>query len=198
MPARSMIFNFLNNIESYVCRTLLAVFVTLLFIQIISREVFQHSIAWGEELATYLFVWFAYFGASHAAKMAAHNRVTFQFKPFPKIVATISEFFADMIWLAFNVYFVYLSYDFVFNRMNLFWKSQTLGLPMKYFYMVLPIAFALMSIRIIQVNYLKLVKGIDIRDPEASERDHLVEQMMDDGHPDTEGPDKKNQNRAGD
>ena len=124
MPARSMIFNFLNNIESYVCRTLLAVFVTLLFIQIISREVFQHSIAWGEELATYLFVWFAYFGASHAAKMAAHNRVTFQFKPFPKIVATISEFFADMIWLAFNVYFVYLSYDFVFNRMNLFWKSQ--------------------------------------------------------------------------
>lgn len=198
MPARSMIFNFLNNIESYVCRTLLAVFVTLLFIQIISREVFQHSIAWGEELATYLFVWFAYFGASHAAKMAAHNRVTFQFKPFPKIVATISEFFADMIWLAFNVYFVYLSYDFVFNRMNLFWKSQTLGLPMKYFYMVLPIAFALMSIRIIQVNYLKLVKGIDIRDPEASERDHLVEQMMDDGHPDTDGPDKNNQKGAGD
>lgn len=197
MPARSMILNFLNNIESYVCRTLLAVFVTLLFIQIISREIFQHSIAWGEELATYLFVWFAYFGASHAAKMAAHNRVTFQFKPFPKIVATISEFIADMIWLAFNVYFVYLSYDFVFNRMNLFWKSQTLGLPMKYFYMVLPIAFALMSIRIIQVNYLKLVKGIDIRDPEASERDHLVEQMMEDGNPGTDGADKKNQNRAG-
>ena len=198
MTERSMIFNFLNNIESYVCRTLLAVFVTLLFIQIISREIFQHSIAWGEELATYLFVWFAYFGASHAAKMAAHNRVTFQFKPFPKIVATISEFIADMIWLAFNLYFVYLSYDFVFNRMNLFWKSQTLGLPMKYFYMVLPIAFALMSIRIIQVNYLKLVKGIDIRDPEASERDHLVEQMMEDGHPDTDGADKKNQNKAGD
>jgi TRAP-type C4-dicarboxylate transport system permease small subunit len=198
MQARSIVINFFNNIESYVCRTLLAVFVTLLFIQIISREVFEHSIAWGEELATYLFVWFAYFGASHAAKMAAHNRVTFQFKPFPKIVATVSEFFADMIWLAFNIYFVYLSYDFVFNRMNLFWKSQTLGLPMKYFYMVLPITFALMSIRIIQVNYLKLVKGVDIRDPEASERDHLVEQMLDDEHPGTEGPDNKNQKRAGD
>ena len=192
MHARSILINFLNNIESYVCRTLLAVFVTLLFIQILSREIFEYSIPWGEELATYLFVWFAYFGASHAAKMAAHNRVTFQFKLFPKFVATISEFIADMIWLAFNVYFVYLSYDFVFNKMNLFWKSQTLGMPMKYFYMVLPIAFALMSIRIIQVNYLKLVKGIDIRDPESDERDHLVEQMMEGEQPATDSAENKN------
>jgi len=198
MQTRSMIINFFDNIESYVCRTLLAVFVTLLFIQIISREVFEYSIPWGEELATYLFVWFAYFGASHAAKMAAHNRVTFQFKAFPKVVATISEFIADVIWLAFNLYFVYLSYDFVFNKMNLFWKSQTMGLPMKYFYLVLPIAFTLMSIRIIQVNYLKLVKGIDIRDPESSERDHLVEQMMGGESSDTSGADKNNQNRPGD
>lgn len=169
----------LNNIESYICRIFLAVFVTLLFLQILSREFFAYSIPWGEELSTYLFVWFAYFGASHAAKMGAHNRVTFQFKLFPKIVATISEFIADMIWLAFNLYFVYLSYDFVFNKMNLFWKSQTMGVPMKYFYMVLPISFALMSIRIIQVNYLKLVKGYDIRDPEESERAQLVESMTD-------------------
>ena len=180
MSIRSLIVNILNNIESYACRFLLATFVTLLFAQIISREIFSYSIPWGEELATYMFVWFAYFGASHAAKMAAHNRVSFQFKMFPKLYATISETFADLIWLAFNLYFVYLSYDFVFNRMNLFWKSQTLGLPMKYFYMVLPIAFALMSIRIIQVNYLKLVKGVDIRDPDADEMDSMVEHMKQD------------------
>ena len=50
---------------------------------------------------------------------------------------------------------------------------------MKYFYMVLPIAFALMSIRIIQVNYLKLVKGIDIRDPEKEELEHTAELISD-------------------
>jgi hypothetical protein len=37
---------------------------------------------------------------------------------------------------------------------------------MAYVYFIFPIAFTLMSIRIIQVNYLKLVKGIDIRDPD--------------------------------
>lgn len=177
MKILSFFTNILNNIESYICRLLLIVFVTLLMVQIVSREFFGYSFSWIEELATYLFVWFAYFGASHAAKMAAHNRVTFQFKPFPKIVATVSEFIADIIWLCFNLYFTYLSYDFVFNKMNLFWKSQTLGYPMKYFYMVLPLSFALMSIRIIQVNYLKLVKGVDIRDPDSSELESIVDTM---------------------
>lgn len=178
MARSGLLATFFNNIESYVCRALLAFFVTLLFVQILARQLFEYSIPWGEELATYLFVWFAFFGASHAAKMAAHNRVTFQFKAFPKVVATISEAIADLIWLCFNLYFVFLSYDFVFNKMNVFWKSQTMGVPMKYFYMVLPIAFTLMSIRVIQVNYLKLVKGIDIRDPEQEEMEHMAGHMV--------------------
>lgn len=175
----SLFKNLFDNIESYICRALLAVFVSLLMVQIVSREVFGYSFSWIEELSTFMFVWFAYFGASYAAKLAAHNRVTFQFKLFPKSFENISTFFADLIWLAFNLYFVYLSYDFVFNKMNLFWKSQTLGVPMKYFYMVLPISFTLMSIRIFQINYLKYVKGVDIRDPESAELENLVETIED-------------------
>lgn len=71
------------------------------------------------------------------------------------------------------MYFVYLSYDFVFNRMNAFWKSQTMGLPMKYFYVILPIAFTLMSIRILWNNYLTLVKGVELVDPETEEIEKL-------------------------
>jgi TRAP-type C4-dicarboxylate transport system permease small subunit len=175
MNKPGLLFSVFDNIESYICRTLLSIFVILLFVQILSRELFNYSIPWGEEVATYMFVWFVFFGASYAARMAAHNRVTFQFKAFPKRVADYIEAFADLIWVAFNVYFVYLSYDFVFNKMNLFWKSQTTGIPMKYIYMILPIAFTLMTIRIIQVNYYKLVKGIDIRDPEAAEIEKIVE-----------------------
>ena len=169
------VVHFLNNIETYLCRTLLAVFVTLLFAQIVSREVFGYSIAWTEELSVYMFVWFVFFGASYAAKLSAHNRVTFQYKLIPQKLATLLEALSDIIWIGFNLYFVVLSYDFVFNKMNLFWKSQTLGVPMKYIYLVLPIAFTFMTIRIIQVNYLKLVRGIDIRDPESQELDGLIE-----------------------
>lgn len=165
----------LDHIEEYVCSLLLAVFVTLLFVQIILRQFWGYSIPWGEEVATYMFVWFAYLGAVVAAKMSAHNRVSFQFRWFPPIVKKISEGIADLIWVAFNLYFTWLSYDFIFNRMNLFWKSQTTGIPMKYFFMVLPLAFFLMSVRILWNNYLIFFKSVEIVDPETQELKEITE-----------------------
>ena len=161
------ILKFIDNFENYTCQALLAFFVVLLFIQILLREFFSYSISWGEELATYLFVWFVFFGACYACRLGAHNRVTFQFKLLPKRLAVAIEAFADLVWIVFNCYFIYLSYTFVFVKMNLFWKSQTMGIPMKYFYMVLPIAFSLMTVRVIQINWIKLVRGEDIADPDA-------------------------------
>jgi TRAP-type C4-dicarboxylate transport system permease small subunit len=169
MSAKRAILKFFSNAEEYLCETLLALFVVLLFVQILLRQFFHYSIPWGEEVATYMFVWFAYLGAVVAAKMSAHNRVSFHFRFFPPIVKKVSETVADLLWVGFNLYFVWLSYDFVFNRMNMFWKSQTTGIPMKYFYMILPIAFLLMSIRILWNNYLKLFRGVDLLDPEAEE-----------------------------
>ena len=122
-----IIFKIFDNLESYLCRALLVTFVTLLFAQILSRELFGYSITWSEELSVYLFVWFVFLGASYAAKLSAHNRVTFHYKWLPQKVSTFLEFASDVLWVSFNSYFIYLSYDFVFNRMNLFWKSQTLG-----------------------------------------------------------------------
>jgi TRAP-type C4-dicarboxylate transport system permease small subunit len=159
----------LDNAETLVCEVLLALFVLLLFAQILARQLFGYSIAWSEELSTYMFVWFAYLGAVVAAKMSAHNRVTFQFAFLPRAVGKVMLTLADLLWVAFNAYFVWLSYDFVFNRMNLFWKSQTLGVPMKYFYMILPLAFTLMSLRILWNLYLSVFRGVELLDPEAEE-----------------------------
>ncbi|WP_372880411.1 TRAP transporter small permease [Psychromonas sp.] len=169
-----IILKIFDNLESYLCRALLLTFVTILFAQILSREILGYSITWSEELSVYLFVWFVFLGSSYAAKLSAHNRVTFQYKWLPAKVCTLFEFISDLLWVAFNSYFIYLSYDFVFNRMNLFWKSQTLGIPMKYIYLILPIAFTLMTIRIIQVNYLKFVKGVETIDPESQEMNELM------------------------
>ena len=169
-----------TNIESYICCSLLVFFVVLLFAQILSRELFGYSFSWSEELATFLFVWFVFFGASYAAKLGAHNRVTFQFKRFPKKAVHRIEGFADLLWLVFNLYFIWLSLDFIIG-MNTFWKSQTLGIHMSWVFLIFPLAFTIMSIRIIQVNYYKLVKGIDVPDPEKAE----VKKMLEEGLADT-------------
>ncbi len=167
------IFRSLNNIETILCEVLLAAFVLILFAQILARQVFAYNIAWSEELSTYMFVWFAYLGAVVAAKMSAHNRVTFHFQYLPKWLAKVMLALADLLWVAFNTYFVYLSYDFIFNRMNLFWKAQTLGVPMKYLYMILPVAFTLMSIRVLFNLYLTVFKGVELLDPETAEIENL-------------------------
>ena len=164
-------WHFVDHIESYLCRTLLAVFVCLLFLQVIVRTLFNFSFSWLEELSVYMFVWFVFFGASYAAKMAAHNRVTFQFKFLPARVVTYIEAFADLFWIAFNVTFIYLSIDFIFNKMNKFQSSQTMGFHLSWVYIVLPIAFSLMTFRILQVNYRKLILKEDMRDPDAIDLD---------------------------
>jgi len=167
------VFRIIDNLEGLLCQLLLVSFVLLLFAQILLRNLFNYSLPWGDELATYAFVWFAFLGAVYATKMSAHNRVTFQFKFLPRWVETACGILTDLIWIGFNAVFIYLSYDFVFNKMNLFWKSQTLGVPMKYFYLILPIAFVAMTLRIIQNNYLKFVKKAKLVDPEAEEVEKL-------------------------
>lgn len=162
MPA---LWSFLDRFESHVCRVLLAVFVTLLFVQIVSRQIFGFSITWIEELSVILFVWFAYFGASYAARMAAHNRVTFHLNRMPRTRARMVEAIGDGFWIVFNLVFIWQATQFI-GRLKPFVKAQTLGWEMRYVYLVLPIAFTLMTIRIIQVNYLKLVRGIDPADPD--------------------------------
>lgn len=163
----SALLSFADRFESHVCRVLLATFVTLLFVQILSRQLLGVSITWIEELSVILFVWFAYFGAAYAARIAAHNRVGFHLNALPRRIARIIEAVGDLFWIGFNLVFIWQSIDFI-SRLRPFVKAQTLGWEMRYVYLALPIAFTLMTLRILQVNYLKLVRGIDPTDPDRA------------------------------
>lgn len=172
-----MFWKILDNFESYLCRTLLTIFVCLLFLQVVVRTLFDFSFSWLEEMSVYMFVWFVFFGASYAAKMNAHNRVTFQFRFLPHSAMKYIEAFADLFWLTFNVYFIYLSIDFIFNKMNKFQSSQTMGFHLSWVYIVLPLAFTLMTIRVLQVNYRRLILKEDLRDPDAIDLDAVKEEL---------------------
>ena len=177
MNGKKVIKRFFDNFESYICQLLLAFFVTLLFVQIILREIFNYTLSWGEELARFSFVWFVFFGAVVAARLAAHNRVTFQFKMFSKKTQNYIEGFADLIWLIFNGVMIWKSIFLIKSMMKFTYISPTLGWSMAYVYLIFPIAFTLMSIRIIQVNYLKLIKGVDIRDPDKVDLEEEFEKI---------------------
>lgn len=172
----STFWSHVDKLESYACRVLLTIFVTLLFVQIVSRQILGFSISWIDELSVILFVWFAYFGASYAARISAHNRVTFHLNALPRRVAHIIEACGDLFWIGFNVIFIWHSIHFI-ERLKPFVKVQTLGWQMRYVYLVLPIAFSLMTIRVLQVNYLKLVKGVEPHDPDKVDVEDMLEMV---------------------
>ena len=187
------IFKIVDNIESYLCQILLVFFVCLLFLQIILRVVFSAalflseyigffaqyplpaSLPWGEELSRFAFVWFVFLGATYAARLAAHNRITFQFKLFPKIVGDISTLLSDLIWIIFNCAMIYFSIIVIKEGFEFKEYSPTLDWVMAYVFMIFPLAFSLMNIRIIQVNIMKHILKIEITDVDKIDTGDLVD-----------------------
>ena len=169
----------LDNIEGYLCKFFLGFFVILLFVQVVMRVVFHTSLTWSEECSRFAFVWFAYLGASYAARLGAHNRVTFQFKFVPKQVGDISQLVADLIWIGFNSVMTYKSIETIQDMLEFPFLSPALDLPMHYIYMIFPFAFTLITVRIIQVNILKFVYKVDLKDVDdvTSELDEMKADM---------------------
>ena len=161
----------LDNIESYLCKFLLSFFVVLLFVQVVMRVVFQDSLTWSEELSRFAFVWFAYLGACYAARLNAHNRVTFQFKFLPPLVGNLSRGLADLLWFLFNSVMVVKSIETIRGMLEFPFHSPALDIPMHYVYMLFPIAFTLMNIRIVQVNIIQYLLKQEIRDVDDIESD---------------------------
>ena len=198
MKARPLL-KFLDNFESYVCQILLVFFVCLLFLQIVLRLVFgaalilskyipilqsyslPASIPWGEELSRMAFVWFVFLGATYAARLAAHNRVTFQFKIFPKIVGNISMLISDLIWIGFNCTMIYYSINVIREGFEYPEYSPTLDWIMAYIFMIFPIAFSLMTIRIIQVNIMKYILKIEIADVDKIDAGDINDEIPENG-----------------
>jgi C4-dicarboxylate transporter, DctQ subunit len=200
MKARPLL-KFLDNFESYVCQVLLVFFVCLLFLQIMLRLTFgaalilsnfipmlqsyplPASIPWGEELSRMAFVWFVFLGATYAARLAAHNRVTFQFKIFPKIVGDISMLISDLIWIGFNCTMIYYSISVIREGFEYPEYSPTLDWIMAYIFMIFPIAFSLMTIRIIQVNIMKFIFKIEIADVDKIDAGDIDDEVPENGVP---------------
>ena len=194
-----IILKILDNLESYLCQILLVFFVCLLFLQIVLRIVFstidslshyiaflEHyplpaSIPWGEELSRFAFVWFVFLGATYAARLAAHNRVTFQFKILPKIVGDLSTLLADLVWIAFNCTMIYYSINVIKEGFEYPEHSPTLDWLMAYIFMIFPIAFSLMTLRIIQVNIMKHILKIEIADVDKIDTGNLDDESPESG-----------------
>ena len=165
---KKVLLAILDNFEGYVSQILLVFFVFILLLQIFLRQ-FGHPLYWTEELARYSFVWFVFFGASYAARLAAHNLVTIQFRPFPQWVGDICMLVSDGVWVFFNIVMVVESLEVIRDLREFPYATPALDWQLSFIYFIFPIAFTLMSIRIIQVNVIKFIMKKELPPPDRVE-----------------------------
>ena len=173
------LLKFLDNFESYVCQILLVFFVVILFLQIALRVCFNYVIPWSEEISRFAFVWFVFFGAAYAARLAAHNRVMIQFKLLPKICQDVAMIVTDIIWIGFNAVMIKKSIETIRDLTEFPYMSPALEWSMAYVYWIFPIAFGLMIIRIIQVDIMKYILKIEMKDVDDVDLDEAKQTMLD-------------------
>ena len=156
----------LDHFEKYICQALLVFFVVILFLQIILRAT-GDSLIWTEEIARFAFIWFILLGACYATRLCALNRVTMQFTFLPPVVGKVCMFVSDCIWLVFSLVMAWHGYLAVMDLSEFPYFTPALDWDLSNVYLIFPISFTLMAIRIVQVNYIRYVLKQEIVDADT-------------------------------
>ncbi len=105
---------------------------------------------WTEELARYLFIWISYLAVSIAILNRSAIRIDVIYKMLPERYQKISWIVVNLCTLALVALFFYMGTNHV--GMQIITPQTTPALQISYFipYLILPIGFGLMSIRVLQ------------------------------------------------
>lgn len=146
-----------EKLELTIAVILMFILVILAAWSVLSRFVFNRSLAWSEELIRYVFIFMNYIAASAAVIHDQHARVEIVDLVLPPAVLKWLNVVLKIGWAVFSLLIGVNSITLVQKTFALHQKSPTLGIEMGYIYLVLPICFFMMTFRIIQ-NVYRLIR----------------------------------------
>ena len=118
---------------------------------------------WTEELARYIFIWISYLAIPLAIKNRSNIRVDIVYDRLPQRWQKISWIIVDICFFALSAVVFLKGIEHI--QMLFEFPQTTAALQMPFYipYMILPVGFGLMSIRIIQ-DFVKQAKEIGLKD----------------------------------
>ncbi len=141
---------FLDNFEEALAGILLLVMASVAFINVITRYLVKYSLAFTEELEVNLFVWMVLLGAAAGFKRGSHLGVNFVVSFFPKKVKKIVIVIGYIITAFLFVVLIYLGIKEVLDEMLLEATSESLGVPVWWYTIGVPIGSAIVIWRIVE------------------------------------------------
>ena len=157
----------IHLIEDIICGTTLAAIVAIATASVVGRYIFHTGFLWADEVNQALLVAMCMFGSARAVRTNGHTEFTLlisKTKSKSVRIALRTVFFA--ISIIFLVLMLVWSTDYAAHGTM---RSATLRIPRMYYYMSIPIGFALML-----YEYLRSAKRRTIEDSETGKGSDII------------------------
>lgn len=116
---------------------LFAVFILIVFLQVLSRNFFRISLFWTQEIALLSFIWSVFLGGAVAVRQRKHY-VTEIFPSHLVRINLILDLFADLV--IFILIYVFIVSGWNFSMMGFTRLSRVLLIPQAYFFFPFPVS----------------------------------------------------------
>lgn len=148
-----------DRFEEIFCVTCVGVMVACLMLQVGTRWFTGAGVAWTEELSRFAFLWTVFSAAALVAKQGAHVRISAQYLLLPIKYRLYFRIFTDALWVVFNLYVAWLSWEVIQGALAYPERSPTLQIVRAYVEMIIPCGFVLMSWRIVEGYLIRWKNG---------------------------------------
>ncbi|MCF4151868.1 TRAP transporter small permease [Dethiosulfovibrio sp. F2B] len=152
-----MIAKFFDHFEEILGSILVAVMVTISFVNVITRYFIRMSLSWSEEITVNLFVWVVMLGTAIAFKKGSHLGMEFIYERFPDRIKKVLFLLSAILSIAFFVVLGWLGAIEVKDEIDLCVITESLAIPVWYYTIAIPVFSVLVVFRILQ-NVVKSLR----------------------------------------
>lgn len=133
-------------VNRWIVIAMMAVMATLVFMNVVSRYIFNHSIIWAEEVSQYLMIWVAFLGAGLALRQGRHVAIEILQDRLPSTARRMTRHLVALLLIVFMGVLIVLGFQFA----RFAWDQETpvLNIPLGIPYMAVPIGALLLLIHL--------------------------------------------------
>lgn len=142
-----------NHFEEILGSLLLAIMVSIAFINVIVRYCTSFSFAWTEEITINFFVWVTLLGTARAFRDGTHLSMSILFQALPRKARKICFLISCLVCLIFFGALVYTGFIEVIDEYELDAISESLGLPVWWYTVATPLFSLLIIFRLLQRSF---------------------------------------------
>ena len=147
-----------ERLEEGLLALLLAVMVAITFMQVIARYIFNYSFVWALELTTVLFAWLIFLGMSYGVRVGSHIGVDALVKSLGPRASRVVGSIAAALCIVYAVIVTVGGYQYVKKMYDVGILMQDIPIEQWIPRIILPLGFALLALRFVQVLY-RLLAG---------------------------------------